>query len=687
MKRFRHIGSFYRFARQALCLVVILLAAAAVSQAAGVPDTSFGNAGTVRVGTQIQDPITDIVFTGDGNMIVVVPDTHGATDLYRLLSNGTLDPSFGSGGLLVLDSHDIRVVDALVQPDGKILLAGAWFPPVGKTDFCILRLLSDGSRDPEFGTDGRFTLNQGTQDIINNIALLPDGRIVGAGVTSDEGWTQAVLRVLPNGTADTSFGGGGMELFKFPLFAPDSSVGNLQQIRVLPDGRMLLGTWLYVSQGTSRGIGYALAMMTADGDLDPSFGSDGTVMAVRTTLGFTTGVSFEVMPSGNIFVAYASGVSMLTANGSFIRYLPLEAQGSELLHSGRVLAWGEGLSYGAPSGPIQIYSETGLIGKSALLGHPYASPDGRIIVASIDYGHGQIVLRALQRLTSQGTRIADFDRDDRSDVAVMQGIFFHSQNSSGSRINLAAFDQAQVIPELSEQRKANGEVDRDTVVFASRGIPGLSGGRYARVSWLSTGSVYFSAPWGIAGDIPAGGDFDGDGMVDMTVFRPSNGYWFSIFGENGQNRYVQWGAQGDKPVPADYDYDGKTDFAVYRPSTGTWWIRRSTDGQAMGIQFGIASDIPLTGDFDGDGYADLTVFRPSEGNWYQYLTTEGFRVIKFGVAGDYPVPGDYDGDGRHDIAVYRAGTWYLLQSTAGFTAITPAFASAGETPVAVRYDQ
>jgi hypothetical protein len=355
--------------------------------------------------------------------------------------------------------------------------------------------------------------------------------------------------------------------------------------------------------------------------------------------------------------------------------------------NGRVLAGGDGLNSGSEAGPIKIYSETGLIGKSALVGYPFASPDGRIIVASVDNGQSEIALRALLRLTSQGTRIADFDRDDRSDIAVMQDELFYAQNSGGSFIRgLQTYKGAQIIPEMSEQRKSTGEVDRNTVLFAARGTADAPGGRYKRMSWL-TGDLYFDVDCGIVGDIPTGGDFDGDGMADMTVYRPSDGNWYSVIGNTGQFRALHWGIGGDKPVPADYDYDGKTDYAIYRPSTGTWWILRSSDGGVTAMQFGIASDIPLTGDFDGDGYADFSVFRPAEGNWYQYLTTEGFRVIKFGVEGDYPVPGDYDGDGRHDIAVYRSGTWYLLRSTAGFTAVTPDFAAAGETPVAVRYDQ
>ena len=48
--------------------------------------------------------------------------------------------------------------------------------------------------------------------------------------------------------------------------------------------------------------------------------------------------------------------------------------------------------------------------------------------------------------------------------------------------------------------------------------------------------------------------------------------------------------------------------------------------------------------------------------------SSNFGAIPFGAAGDVPTPGDYDGDGKTDAAVYRGGTWYILQTTAGFTA-------------------
>ena len=79
--------------------------------------------------------------------------------------------------------------------------------------------------------------------------------------------------------------------------------------------------------------------------------------------------------------------------------------------------------------------------------------------------------------------------------------------------------------------------------------------------------------WGAPGDIPVPGDYDGNGTVDIAVYRPSTGQWFI----QGQAT-VQWGLPGDVPVPGDYDGNGIVDIAVYRPSTGFWYVRNGRHG-------------------------------------------------------------------------------------------------------------
>ncbi len=89
-------------------------------------------------------------------------------------------------------------------------------------------------------------------------------------------------------------------------------------------------------------------------------------------------------------------------------------------------------------------------------------------------------------------------------------------------------------------------------------------------------------------------------------------------------------------------------------------------------------------DFDGDGKADLSTFRPDNGTWYLQQSTSGFTYTAFGLATDKIAPADYDGDGKTDVAVFRNGTWYLQKSKDGFAAID--FGSLNDIPVPADFD-
>jgi hypothetical protein len=83
----------------------------------------------------------------------------------------------------------------------------------------------------------------------------------------------------------------------------------------------------------------------------------------------------------------------------------------------------------------------------------------------------------------------------------------------------------------------------------------------------------------------------------MAIWRPSQGNWYVINSSTNTSIVYQWGLQGDIPVPGDYDGDGKTDLAVWRPVEGNWYIVFSSTGMQAVAQWGLPDDIPVPSAF------------------------------------------------------------------------------------------
>lgn len=187
--------------------------------------------------------------------------------------------------------------------------------------------------------------------------------------------------------------------------------------------------------------------------------------------------------------------------------------------------------------------------------------------------------------------------------------------------------------------------------------------------------------WGRASDVLVPADYDGDGQTDFAVWRPENGVWYIHQSGDDSVLLVRWGMTtmhptgglSDVPVSGDYDGDGLTDLGVWRPDTGEWWILKSSNTYDQNnptvFRWGKLGDVPVQADFDGDEKADFAVFRTTENRWYIRSSSTGKSLVRpFGLAGlDILVPADYTGDKKADIAVYRSGVWYVLNSETGDT--------------------
>jgi hypothetical protein len=220
----------------------------------------------------------------------------------------------------------------------------------------------------------------------------------------------------------------------------------------------------------------------------------------------------------------------------------------------------------------------------------------------------------------------------------------------------------------------------------------------------SSDSSLLATNWGFfSSDAFLPADFDGDGKVDLNVWRSgASAIFYRQHSSNGTFVPTQWGTAGDDPaVAGDYDGDAKSDHAVYRVGATTnaqsvWYAQLSSTGSLLAMPFGAndgaGGDTAAPGDYDGDGRADFGVRRRASGfgTFYLQQTTAGFTAIPWGLGSDAVVPGDWDGEGKDDVAVVRneSGTlvWYVRPSASPSTLVSVVWGLAGDYLVPADYD-
>ncbi|MGH2963925.1 MAG: hypothetical protein ACRDMH_00880 [Solirubrobacterales bacterium] len=172
-------------------------------------DRSFGNDGKVITdfGGGVGGEITSEVIDSRGRIVAAgfTRDIHGHGHftLARYRSNGSLDPSFGAGGIST--SFDGVAFAVTIDRRGRILAAGDARGQASGTDFEVVRYHSDGSPDASFGTGGLVTTDFGGGEYAHSVAIDRRGRIVVTG--QHRGF--AVARYTADGSLDPSFSGDG----------------------------------------------------------------------------------------------------------------------------------------------------------------------------------------------------------------------------------------------------------------------------------------------------------------------------------------------------------------------------------------------------------------------------------------------------------------------------------------------
>jgi hypothetical protein len=245
----------------------------------------------------------------------------------------------------------------------------------------------------------------------------------------------------------------------------------------------------------------------------------------------------------------------------------------------------------------------------------------------------------------------DYDGDQKTDIAVWRAgaptqAAFYILQSQTNTVRIVPFGQSGDDPTVVGDYDGDGKAD--PAVYRE----GASAGQQS--TWFFLGSnnnpssnVTF-VPWGLNGDFPAPGDYDGDGKNDFVIQRNNGGgqarFW--MFQTTAGFDSVVYGTPTDLVVPGDYDGDGKTDLAVARAASGTyaWFFRPSSTGVVSGAPAAIfgnsATDFVVQGEYDGDGKTDFAVWRPSATGgasaFWVNGTSSGVFAVPFGAQGDYP---------------------------------------------------
>ncbi len=182
----------------------------------GSLDGSFGTGGKLLVPVGSSDDFGySVTLQPDGKIVVAGYSSNGSNwdfSLIRLNVNGSLDTSFsGDGKLLIPVGSSLDYgYSVTLQPDGKIVVAGEIWIAGNSTVFGLIRLNADGSLDSSFGTGGKLLMPVGSSnDLAYSVTLQPDGKIVVAGYSNDSSYNIdfALIRLNPDGSLDTSFGG------------------------------------------------------------------------------------------------------------------------------------------------------------------------------------------------------------------------------------------------------------------------------------------------------------------------------------------------------------------------------------------------------------------------------------------------------------------------------------------------
>jgi len=250
--------------------------------AAGALDLGFGFDGLAFAPIEDHDGgAAAVAIQADGKTVVAGTsvsweDGLPSMTIVRYEIDGAIDTTFGVDGYTFIsfgEDSGSMAKSIVVLPDGKLLVGGATGDE-SSFGFALARLNTDGTLDESFSDDGLVTTtNIGTAGAMaNDLAVDSTGRIILAGGSSDDGMTfkMTVARYLDDGTLDEDFSEDGIATICF-----DSPFSFATAVAVDSSDRVIVGGSVIVDASLAAGV----ARLTADGELDTEFGTDGLFLS------------------------------------------------------------------------------------------------------------------------------------------------------------------------------------------------------------------------------------------------------------------------------------------------------------------------------------------------------------------------------------------------------------------------
>ena len=652
----------------------------------GSVDTSFTSWANGMVNALVVQPDGKILV--GGTFSTLYDDNAGVSSarnrIARLNADGSIDAGFNPG------VAGNAVYTLTLQSDGKILVGGDFSGLGGGTGTTaranLGRLNADGSVDSAF--------NPGANSYVHAIAVQTDGKIVVGGIFIGLGGgtgtttRNRIGRLNADGQVDT-------------LFNPGANI-NVYSIAIQADGKILVGGYFTALGG---GVGNQtprskIGRILPDGSIDPGFdpGANNTVfaMALQPDGKIVFGGYFTTLGGGGIGTVTRNRIGRVTNTDGTTQGVVLSGGGGAVktwlrggaapeLARATFEASNDGTNYTFLGSGTRVAGGWQVAGSALptdqnlylrLRGYyasGYSNGSGSIVQSIV-----QVVIPGAPIVTRQPTSVAAVPGRT---VTFMAGATSSLAVSVQWQVNAAG---SAVWANITG---ATGLQYSLASAFA------LNDSHYRAVFTNSVGTATTrAATLYVRARIANASDVDGDGLADLTVWRASTGtwYWLTSSSDNDTSAAAgqQWGSQsnGDVPLRGDMDGDGKVDLILWRATTGTWYWLTSSSGyayaSAMGVQWGNQSlgDIPMVADIDGDQKDDLIVWRASTGTWHWLTSSTGYTYATAGVRqwgnqglGDIPMVADMDGDKKGDLVVWRAstGTWFYLTSSSGYNQSTP----------------